>query len=38
MNGGRGAYSVLWGQLGEEDRSEDLDVEVRIKLKWIFQK
>jgi hypothetical protein len=38
MNGGRGAYGVLWGQLGEEDRSEDLDVDVKITLKLIFQK
>ena len=38
MNGGRGAYSVLWGQLEEENRPEDLVVDVRIILKLIFQK
>jgi len=28
---------VWWGDLGERDHSEDLVIDVRIILKWIFK-
>ena len=33
-----GTYRVLVGHLGKRDYLEDLDVDWRIKLKWIFRK
>jgi len=35
---GRGAYSVLVGNLRERDHWKDSDVDGRIILKWIFKK
>jgi hypothetical protein len=34
----RGAYNILLGHLGKRDHWEDLDVDWRIILKWIFKK
>jgi hypothetical protein len=34
----RSTYSVLWGNLKERDRLEDLGVYERIILKWILRK
>jgi len=32
------AYRFLWGSLRERDPLEDLGVDARITLKWIFKK
>jgi hypothetical protein len=35
---GRGAYGVLWGNLRKTDHLEDSGVDVRVILKYIFNK
>jgi hypothetical protein len=34
----RGAYRVWWGNIRERDHLEDLRVDGRLILKWIFKK
>jgi hypothetical protein len=36
--GKKGAYRVLIGRLRERDQLEDIDIDGRIILKWIFKK
>jgi hypothetical protein len=38
MYGGEERTGLWWGNLRERDHLEDLDVEGRIILKWIFKK
>jgi hypothetical protein len=38
MGDWRGAYRVCWGDLMERDHLEDLGVDGRIILRWIFRK
>jgi hypothetical protein len=33
-----GKYTVLWGDLSERNQFEDLGIDGRIILKWIFRK
>jgi hypothetical protein len=34
----RGAYRVWYGNLGERDNLEDLGIDGRVILKWVFKK
>ena len=38
METGEGQVGVLWEDLGERDHLEDLGVDARIILKWVFKR